>query len=76
MLIEKLLQNSSVEMAYINGRKVAELCRGGEIDLAEKPSNEDLFNCISNKEEVSKSIRIPSLMFKGHEGPIKAATVI
>ena len=76
MLIEKLLQNSSVEMAYIDGRKVAELCYGGEIDVANKPSNDELFDCINNKDEVSKSIRIPSLMFKGHEGPIKAAVVI
>ena len=29
-----------------------------------------------NSDEVGKSIRIPSLMFKGMEGPIKATTVI
>jgi len=29
-----------------------------------------------NQDEVGKSIRIPSLMFKGLEGPILAATVI
>ena len=51
-------------MAYIDGRKVAALCYGGEIDLVNKPSNDELFNCVNNKDEVSRSIRIPSLMFK------------
>jgi hypothetical protein len=46
MLIEKLLKNSNIEMAYVDGRKVAELCFSSEIDLSSKPTNEELFNCI------------------------------
>ena len=61
-------------MAYIEGRKVAMLA-GADMDL-KKPSKEDLYECINNKDEVASRIRIPSLMFKGQEGPILAATVV
>jgi len=66
MLIEKLLKNSEVEMAYIDGRKVAALCYTSEIDLNSKPTELELFNCIQNKDEVASKIKIPSLMYKGH----------
>lgn len=65
---------SDVEMCYVDGQKVAELSRE-DLEL-EKPSNEELFACVINSDEVGKSIRIPSLMFKGLDGPILAATVI
>lgn len=65
MLLEKMLSKSHVEMAYVEGRKVAALCFG-DIDLSRKPTDEELFSCISNKDEISGSIAIPSLMFKGH----------
>jgi len=45
MLLEKMLSKSAVEMAYVEGRKVAALCFG-DIDLSSKPSDEELFNCI------------------------------
>ena len=73
-LIQRLLQESEVEMAFVNGQKVAMLA-GNEMDL-KKPSKEDLYDCINNKDEVASRIRIPSLMFKGQEGPLLAATVI
>ena len=73
-LIEKLLLDNEVEMAYIEGKKVAALATM-ELDL-KKPSKEELYDCIVNKEDVSHKIKIPSMMFKGHEGPIDAATVI
>ena len=41
-----------------------------------KPSNELLFDCIINKEDVSKLIKIPSRMFKGPRGPELAAITI
>ncbi len=66
MLIEKLLKNSNIEMAYVDGRKVAALCFSSEIDLSSKPTNEELFNCIQNKDDVAGSIKVPSLMYKGH----------
>ena len=61
-------------MAYVEGRKVAMLA-GSDMDL-KKPSKEDLYDCINNKDEVASRIKIPSLMFKGQEGPILAATVV
>lgn len=42
MLLEKLLSQSDVEMAYIDGQKVADLSRE-DLEL-EKPSNEELFS--------------------------------
>lgn len=41
-----------------------------------KPANELLFDCIINKEDVSKVIKIPSRMFKGPRGPELAAICI
>jgi len=41
-----------------------------------KPGNELLFDCIANKDEVSKIIKIPSRMFKGPRGPELAAITI
>ena len=73
-LIQKLLTENEVDLAYIEGRKVANLA-STEMDL-NKPSKEELYDCITNKDEVSFKIKIPSMMFKGPEGPIKAATVI
>ena len=41
-----------------------------------KPTPENLFDCIVNKEEVGKIIKIPSRMFKGPKGPEIAAVTI
>jgi IQ calmodulin-binding motif len=41
-----------------------------------RPPNELLFDCIANKDDVSKVIRIPSRMFKGPRGPELAAITI
>ena len=59
-------------MAYVNGRQLAELAR----ENLDKPTKEEMFDCIKNKEEVSLTVKIPTRMFKGPEGPILAATVI
>jgi hypothetical protein len=45
-------------------------------DNLEKPSKEAMFNCITNKEEIEKLIKIPARIFKGPEGPILAAVCI
>ena len=65
MLLEKLMSKSSVEMAFLDGRKVAALCFG-DIDLNNRPNDIDLFNCITNRDEVAGNISIPSVKFKGH----------
>jgi hypothetical protein len=46
-----------------------------EEDL-KKPTTEDLFDCIVNKDEVGEIIKIPSRMFKGPRGPELAAISI
>ena len=61
--IQRLISESDVELAYVEGRKVA-LLAGAEMDL-KKPPKEDLFDCIVNKNEVESRIKIPSMMFKG-----------
>jgi len=52
-------------MAFVDGRKVAALCFG-DIDLNNRPNDIDLFNCITNRDEVAGNISIPSVKFKGH----------
>lgn len=59
-------------MAYVEGKQIAILA---EEDL-KKPTNEMLFDCIVNKDEVGKIIKIPSRMFKGPKGPELAAVTI
>ena len=59
-------------MAYIEGKDLVKLA---EEDL-KKPTNENLFDCIVNKEEVGKIIKIPTRMFKGPRGPELAAITI
>lgn len=72
MNFENLFREYNVQMAYVDGRKLVELA----VEKLDKPTNEEMFECITNKEEVGKLVKIPTLMFKGPEGPIKAAVVI
>ena len=41
-----------------------------------KPKDELLFDCVVNKEEVGRFVKIPSRMFKGPKGPELAAISI
>lgn len=75
-LLEKLMSDSQVELCYVEGRKVAYLAQDDTSNNLTKYTKEQLFECVVNKDEVSSKIKIPSLLFKGHEGPILAATVI
>lgn len=59
-------------MAYVDGRQLVKLVR----DNLEKPSMEDMFDCVENKNEVIKDVKIPKRMFKGPEGPVLAAITI
>jgi|TARA_B110001450_G_scaffold255214_1_gene282195 IQ domain-containing protein H len=72
MNFEKLFTDHDVALAYVDGRQLVELAR----ENLEKPTKEELFDCINNKEAVGKLVKIPTRMFKGPEGPILAATVI
>ena len=48
----------------------------GYYEVLNKPTKEELYDCINNKEAVGKLVKVPTRMFKGPEGPILAATVI
>lgn len=61
-------------MAYIEGKEIVKIVETG--DTKKLPSDEALFECIVNKDEVSKFIKIPSIMFKGPKGPDLAALTI
>jgi hypothetical protein len=41
-----------------------------------KPTNDDLFECIVNKDEIANLVKIPTRMFKGPKGPDLAAVNI
>jgi hypothetical protein len=71
-LLEKLLSTYGVDIAYVEGKEIVKLAE----DDMKKPTNENLFDCIVNKAEVGKVIKIPSRMFKGPKGPEAAAIAI
>jgi hypothetical protein len=73
--LEKFLSTYGVDLAYIEGKQLVQLAQA-QSDGMKKPANELLFDCIINKEDVSKHIKIPSRMFKGPRGPELAAITI
>jgi IQ domain-containing protein H len=74
-LLEKFLGTYGIDLAYIDGKTLVQLAESQSPDM-KKPGNELLFDCIANKDEVSKIIKIPSRMFKGPRGPELAAITI
>ena len=72
MNFENLFKEYDVGLAYVDGRKLAGLAR----EALDKPTKEEIFDCITNKEEVGKMVKIPTIMFKGPDGPINAVVVI
>lgn len=55
MKFENLFKKFEVNHAVIDGRKLVELAQ----EKLDPPQNEEMFECIINKDEVSKSIRVP-----------------
>ena len=72
MNFENLFKEFEVQLGYVDGRKLVNLAR----ESLDRPTKEEMFDCINNKEEVGQFVKIPTIMFKGPDGPIKAATVI
>ncbi|KAF0983733.1 hypothetical protein FDP41_007648 [Naegleria fowleri] len=71
MLLERLLKDFSVPLAYVDGKKV--------VFLAEKtvdPTNQQLIDCLVNSETVIPYIHLPDVKFLGRNGPNLAATAI
>ena len=54
---------------YVEGKEIARLAS----DELKKPTVENLYDCIVNKEEIGQIIKIPSRMYKGPKGPELAA---
>mmetsp|Transcript_7307 Transcript_7307/g.6491 ORF Transcript_7307/g.6491 Transcript_7307/m.6491 type:complete len:142 (+) Transcript_7307:969-1394(+) len=73
-LLEKMLGAANVEIAYVDGKELVKLSE--ESSELNKPTNENLFDCIVNKDEVGKNIKIPTRMFRGPKGPEYAAVAI
>ena len=72
MNFEKLFSDYNVQLAYVDGKQLQELAIG---DL-QKPSKEEIYDCVTNKDDIGQLIKVPTRMFKGPDGPIKAALVI
>lgn len=72
MNFEKLFSEYNVHLAYVDGRQLAYLAQ----ENLQKPTKEEMFDCIINKEEVGRLVKVPTRMFKGPEGPITAAVCI
>jgi hypothetical protein len=72
MNFENMFKEHDVQLAYVDGRKLVELAR----ENLDKPTKEEMFKCITNQDEVGKLVKIPTIMFKGPEGPIKAVIVL
>jgi len=69
-----MLGAANVEIAYVDGKELVKLSE--ESSELNKPTNENLFDCIVNKDEVGKNIKIPTRMFRGPKGPEYAAVAI
>ena len=72
MNFENWFKKFDVQYAQVDGRKLQAL----GTDALERPSKEDVFDCIINKDEVGQVWKVPKLMFQGPEGPLKAVVVI
>jgi len=67
-----MLSAYNIDIAYIDGKEIAKLSQ----EELKKPTNEDLFECIANKDQIDDNIKIPTRMFKGPNGAEKAAVSI
>ncbi|EFC42140.1 hypothetical protein NAEGRDRAFT_69956 [Naegleria gruberi] len=70
-LLEKLLRDFTVPLAYVDGKKV--------VFLAERtidPNNRQLIDCLVNAENVIPYIKLPDVKFMGRNGQNNAATCI
>ena len=70
--LEKLLSNYDIQLAYIDGKKLAKLA----IQPKKTQNLNDLLDCIVNSEEINKVLKIATRMFKGAKGMEFAAIKI
>lgn len=74
-LLEKMMTDAGVELCFVEGQKIAQLV-SGDMGQLQGYTKEQLFECVVNKDAVGTKVRVPSLMFKGSEGPVLAAITI
>ncbi|CAL1540597.1 unnamed protein product [Lymnaea stagnalis] len=72
--LEKMLTMYAVPIAFINGDKLADLSM--EFELEKAPGNDELLNCIINREDVEAIINKPGRKYLGINGREMAATKI
>ena len=65
------MKEYNVPLATVDGTALASLSQTNSV-----PSIEDLVECIVNKDDILKIIKLPKLMFKGPFGKQKAAIKI
>lgn len=65
------MKDYNISLATVDGKALASL---GQVNSS--PSIEDLVECIVNKDDILKIIKLPKLMFKGPFGKQKAAIKI
>lgn len=63
-LLEKLLSDYEVPHAIVNGKALAKLAQ----QSTHKPNVVQLYDCLSNSDEIGEFIKIPARMFKGQNG--------
>ena len=64
-MLEELLGKFSVPMAYIDGHSVIKLAERAEL---ERPTGEQLLECIANVDQVGSLLRIPGRRFTKDDG--------
>jgi hypothetical protein len=69
--LEKLMKDYDIALANVDGKLLAELALDRKM-----PSVEDLVECIVNKDEILKIIKLPKLMYKGEKGKLFAVIKI
>ncbi|CAF1395000.1 unnamed protein product, partial [Didymodactylos carnosus] len=73
-MLEKLMHDYSIPIAFINGEKVTDIAQ--TIEHEHKPTLEELLNVIINRDDVEEMIKRPGRRFIGPGGQSRAAIVI
>ena len=70
--MERLLGSYNVPYAYVDGKRVARLA----ISDPARPSNQELFSCMINLDQIEEYTKRPQRMFRGTQGNELAAIYI
>ncbi|CAF3545026.1 unnamed protein product [Rotaria sordida] len=73
-ILEKLMHDYAIPVAFIHGEKVAELAQ--TIEFEHKPTIEELLSTVINRDEVEELIKKPGRRFYGSGGKERAAIAI